>query len=464
MRAVGLRDETDFDGWRRAARALAAADVPPWEIAWTVSEGDLFGAGGAAPAPSRAVTVPAAFVDLARLVAHHRDRERFSLLYTLLWRLREERGLLEVAVDPLVARLERMAKAIRRDVHKMHAFVRFREMAGEDGLHHVAWFEPEHRILALAAPFFQRRFAAMRWSILTPEQSAHWNGMVLEIGAGAERPPAATDGAEALWRTYYASIFNPARLKVAAMRAEMPRKYWKNLPEAPLIAPLVAGAAVRTGAMVAAAPAPANPRPQRLAAMASDERPEAGSLAALGEEAAGCRRCPLWRPATQTVFGEGPQDAEIVLVGEQPGDREDLAGRPFVGPAGEVLDRALREAGIDRERVYVTNAVKHFKFAARGKRRLHQRPNAGEIEACRFWLAGELALLRPRLVVALGATALHSLAGKAMPVGRNRGRLLELGGLPVLATVHPSYLLRLPDAEAKAREYRLFVEDLKRAA
>lgn len=193
----------------------------------------------------------------------------------------------------------------------------------------------------------------------------------------------------------------------------------------------------------------------------TDREDETITIAGLRADAAHCKACPLWKPATQTVFGEGPETAEIVMVGEQPGDKEDLAGKPFVGPAGALLDRALEAAGVDRRKVYVTNAVKHFKVAQRGKRRLHQKPNGGEIEACRFWLASELAVLKPRLVVALGATALQSLAGKAMPVGKNRGRIMELGGVAVLPTVHPSYLLRVPDEDAKIREYNHFVADLK---
>ena len=188
-------------------------------------------------------------------------------------------------------------------------------------------------------------------------------------------------------------------------------------------------------------------------------------LERLREEAASCRACPLWKNATQTVFGEGPPHAPLMLVGEQPGDKEDIAGKPFVGPAGQMLDRALEEAGIDRNKAYVTNAVKHFKFVPRGKTRLHQKPNAAEIKACRPWYERELAAIKPDLVVAMGATAAQSVFGKITPINKNRGRLIDLDdGTKALVTVHPSYLLRLPDAEAKAREYQRFVDDLEIAA
>ncbi len=189
------------------------------------------------------------------------------------------------------------------------------------------------------------------------------------------------------------------------------------------------------------------------------------TLDSLREQASTCRACPLWKDATQTVFGEGPSHARVMLVGEQPGDKEDLAGHPFVGPAGQMLDRALEEAGIDRAKVYVTNAVKHFKFFPRGKFRLHQKPTTPEIKACRPWYERELAAIKPELVVALGATAAQCVFGKTTPINKNRGRLIDLAdGISALVTVHPSYLLRLPDEAAKASEYERFVDDLKIAA
>jgi DNA polymerase len=190
--------------------------------------------------------------------------------------------------------------------------------------------------------------------------------------------------------------------------------------------------------------------------------PPPSSLTMLRRQAAGCRGCDLWRHATQTVTGEGSAAAKLMLVGEQPGDKEDLAGHPFVGPAGQLLDRALAEAGIDRKTVYVTNAVKHFKYVPRGKRRMHQRPNAGEINICRWWLQQEFRLVRPRLVVALGRTAAQSLLGKAVTISALRGQFLALdGNAELFVTVHPSSLLRAPDEEERHRNLKLFVADLR---
>jgi len=184
-------------------------------------------------------------------------------------------------------------------------------------------------------------------------------------------------------------------------------------------------------------------------------------LDAARAQARDCTACELYKNATQTVFGEGPRDARVVIVGEQPGDAEDIQGHPFVGPAGRVLDRALADAGIDRSRVYVTNAVKHFKNEPRGKRRIHKKPSDAEIDACHPWLEHELAAIDPPLVIALGATAIRALAGHALPILANRGRLLELTPTTrMLVTVHPSYLLRVPP-EAQDTEYAKFVADLK---
>jgi DNA polymerase len=472
MQYITLDNETDFDGWRKTARTLALNDVKPSDVTWNVA-GDapeLF-APTTPPLepPNGTFNVSAKFVELAQIAILHRNPERFALLYRLLWRLRQNHDLLDIATDPDVNEIAAMAKAVRRDEHKMHAFVRFREIGREHKSHFVAWFEPEHHIVELAAPFFARRFADMPWSILTPDLCAHWDGHAVSITPGVSQSEAPTaDRLEETWRSYYASIFNPARLKVAAMRNEMPKKYWRNLPEASLIKPLIEGAGRTASAMIANAATEPHKAQKRMEPLKENDMPRKHArddIETLREDAADCRACPLYKDATQTVFGEGPPTARIMLVGEQPGDKEDLAGKPFVGPAGQMLDRALEEAGIDRRQVYVTNAVKHFKFVPRGKIRLHQKPNTPEIKACRPWYERELAAIQPELVVAMGATAAQSVFGKITPINKSRGRLIDLAeGTRALVTVHPSYLLRLPDAEAKAQEYRRFVQDLKIAA
>ncbi|MBR1191672.1 UdgX family uracil-DNA binding protein [Bradyrhizobium sp. AUGA SZCCT0240] len=468
MHTITLEHETDFDGWRKAARTLVLNDVSPADVTWRV-QGDapgLFESTTPLPDPPNATfNVPAKFVELAKAAILHRNSERFAILYRLLWRLRGNHDLLVVATDLDVARVSAMAKAVHRDEHKMHAFVRFREIGREQKSHFVAWFEPEHHIVELAAPFFARRFADMPWSILTPDVCAHWDGHAVSITPGVAKAEAPTeDRLEETWRRYYASIFNPARLKVKAMQAEMPKRYWRNLPEASLIKPLIANAERTASAMIAHAATEPH-KSQKRQEPPMKRKQAADDIETLREEAADCRACPLWKDATQTVFGEGPQAAQVMLVGEQPGDKEDLAGKPFVGPAGQMLDRALDEAGIDRSKVYVTNAVKHFKFVPRGKIRLHQKPNTPEIKACRQWYERERAAIKPALVVAMGATAAQSVFGKITPINKSRGRLIDLeDGTTALVTVHPSYLLRLPDADAKAREYQRFVADLKIAA
>ncbi len=469
-RAIVLAHEVDWDGWRSAARRLALDGVPPEEAVWSVREpDDLFAAAAEPPpdaAPAGTFNVSRALVALAQTVIQAREPARFALLYQLVWRAHAgERSLLDQVTDPDVQRAQRLAQAVRRDTHKMRAFVRFREVAEPEGTRYVAWFEPDHYIVEANAPFFERRFATMTWSILTPYRSAHWNGTELCFTAGASRAEVPDDDKlEAYWRAYFSSIFNPARLKVGAMTSEMPRKYWRNLPEAAAIPELIRGAAARVADMVER-PVISPEKPARVPAEPIAADPSDSPLAAARKEAAGCRACPLWEPATQTVFGEGPDDARLMFVGEQAGDQEDLAGRPFIGPAGQMFNKALAEAGIDRGSAYVTNAVKHFKFELRGRRRIHAKPDTGDINACRFWLDLERREVKPAITVLLGATAARAVLGKAITISRERGRPIVLdGNSQALVTVHPSYLLRLPDEESKQREYAAFVEDLRHAA
>jgi probable DNA metabolism protein len=471
---VILDGQTDFAGWRDAARRLALNDVPPQDIAWQVAESmpkDY--KPGLPETPAGAdLKVPRNFVEAAETAILHSDAERFALLYRLLWRLRSEPHLLNIASDLDIRRFGAMEKSVRRDIHKMRAFVRFRQVGEAPDERYAAWFEPDHFIVERNAPFFVRRFTGMRWTILTPYASADWDGERLAIGSGARRDEApAEDASEALWRTYYRNIFNPARLKVKAMQAEMPKKYWRNLPEASLIPDLIAGADEAAKEMIARVPSTPAPHHAKVQAKhwpapetsgESDDGGGARSIAQAREAAKHCRRCPLWRDATQAVFGEGPENARVIFVGEQPGDQEDIAGKPFVGPAGKVFDDVLEEAGLDRTLTYVTNAVKHFKFEPRGKRRIHSKPNAGEVKACRWWLDKELSLIEPDLVVALGATAGQSLLGKPVAITKMRGEVIEReDGLRVFLTIHPSFILRIRDPQDKLAERVRFLKDIK---
>lgn len=469
MHTVTLQALNDFEEWRKAARALLQGGIAPENVVWRdpSSDAGLFGEEPIASESQRPVgSVPPLFIELGRTAVAHSDPERFALLYRLLWRLQSDRTIMEVSSDVDVARLVRLASAVRRDSHKMKAFVRFKSISDDTGLERfAAWFEPEHYCLEMTAPFFVRRFDGMIWAIVTPYASAFWDGESLAFGPGGKRSDVPEDDAvEADWKTYFSSIFNPARLKVSMMKSEMPVKYWRNLPEAELIAPLIRGAKNAEQEMIeriASLPPSRHVRQKARVEDTLEPQSEIVSLADARAAVQGCQRCPLYEHATQAVFGEGPEHAQVMFVGEQPGDQEDLAGKPFIGPAGKVLDAAVEKVGIDRARVYVTNAVKHFKFEPRGKRRIHQKPDGGEVAACKFWLNLEIEFVKPKVIVALGATAAQSLLGRTATIGKLRGAPITMeDGTILFVTNHPSYLLRIPDREGQERERAKFEADL----
>ena len=470
---VRLANETDLDGFRQEARTLLARRVAPDHVHWSAGpyHDDLFATAPAPDddleAPTSGINVPAAFVELCHTVILHSEPQRFALLYRLLWRLVHEPGLRHDPLDPDMLKARELAQSVRRDIHKMHAFVRFRQVPdGDDPADplHVAWFEPDHHIVEANGPWFRRRFANMRWAILTPRRCVEWDRQQLRFRPGASRdeaPPA--DAGEQLWLTYYQSIFNPARLKLKMMQKEMPRKYWRNLPEAQLIAPLAAQAQERSGLMLEQ---PASVTLRRIPRFPDKPVlvPGTGSLPALQEAMEKCRECPIGALATQAVPGAGPLYASLMFVGEQPGDQEDLRGQPFVGPAGQLFERGLARVGLDRQAVFVTNAVRHFKFDLRGKRRIHKTPTQQEALACRHWLDEEIGLVQPRALVALGGTAARSLLGRPVAVLSERGQWFEReDGLRVLVTVHPSALLRM-QPELLPSAFEEFVRDLQLAA
>lgn len=459
MRSLPI--EPDFASWRTHARRALAEDLKPEDIYWLEagSADSLFSQiseVSTSPTSSPDVRlpefrVPKEFTELAELVACVRAPERWALLYRLLYRLTHgEPQVLWVAVDPDVHLARAWAKSVSKDIHKFHAFVRFKSVATEDGERFVAWHRPEHRCSRLAVPFFVNRFGDRSWSIFTPDESAHWNCEHLVFSAGVpEHEFQNVDLLDELWKSYYKSIYNPARINLKAMRSELSPKYWSSLPEATIIRDLM-----RTA-------------PARLQQMAANQNTSAevdakASLPELAAAASKCQACPLYAPATQTVFGEGAEGSEIMIVGEQPGNEEDLAGRPFVGPAGRVLDDALAAAGLDRKQIYVTNAVKHFKFEDRGKMRLHKKPSGRESQACRPWLEAEVARVRPRLILALGTTAGTSILGRLPKITEERGRVLKSRrfAADVLLSWHPAAILRSSTEAEKQQRLEQLRDDL----
>lgn len=506
---MSIAGSIDVNAWREQARALVLAGAEPAAVEWIDvddPQGSLHGPGAADvgplfPSPAHAagrrgppaqpspppLLVPRSFLALARLVLAHRDPGKWALLYRLLWRLtrgREGHGERHVLSNPLdddthAANL--MAKSVKRDAHKMKAFVRFRRVTSPSALggiaeHYLAFHKPEHPIIRLVAPFFARRFSVMAWTILTPSGSATWDTRSLTFGPPATRDQAGSpDALEDFWKTYYASVFNPARANPRAMTKEMPRKYWSTLPEAALIDDLLKNAPERTRAMAGRlAPGGAGAAAYVPAVARGAEGDPRVVLPQLAAAARSCRGCDLCERATQTVFGVGPPGARVMLVGEQPGDQEDLAGVPFVGPAGQVLNRALADvrgaggAGLDRDALYLTNAVKHFKWSPdpRGKRRLHARPSPAEVRACKPWLEAELHAVKPDVLVLLGSTAAQSLLGAGFRVTMSAGKvLLDTSLAPaVVATVHPSAVLRAPTPAQQQALRDQLTADLRTAA
>ncbi len=455
----------DFEAWRSAAREALTAGYTPEQVdlqdATAPTSMDLLTideapAGTPVPQPH----VPKAFLDAAKLVSVHRDPTRWNLLYRLLYRLQLQRDLLKVEVDEDVAELKQKEAQIRRDLHKMHAFVRFRkvEEPGPDGAtrdHFIAWYRPDHRLVHLAAPFFAERFAPMRWTILTPDESVSWDpeAKQLSYGAGTGKEAAPQeDELETLWRSYYGSIFNPARLNPEAMRSEMPVRYWQHLPEVSLLPELMGRAESRVSAMVTK---------QTKQPTAAPFVPGEHTIPVLQAAMPGCRGCELYEHATQVVPGVGNVQATLMLVGEQPGDQEDRQGAPFVGPAGGVLRKALQEVGISADEVFMTNAVKHFKFVQRGRLRLHQNPRMSEITACKPWLAAEIDAVQPKVILCLGASAAKSLLGGTFALMKERGTIKQTAFAErVMATVHPSAVLRAADEQGRAQLYQFLVDDL----
>jgi len=318
-----------------------------------------------------------------------------------------------------------------------------------------------HDVLPQVARHFARRMGSTSWMIATPAASMLWDGQTLHAGPALLRGAAEIDDAgEALWLTYYRSIFNPARVNADLLHSHIPARFWKNLPEGAIVPAMVSAAA--NGERRTGQAASVGQRSGATMIPITAERAQPTRVASTTLDQ--CRRCALWESATQAVPGVGPQTARIMLVGEQPGDQEDLAGLPFVGPAGAVLEQAMQEAGMARDSLYLTNAVKHFKWEPRGKRRLHKTPAQREILACHGWLEEEIRRVKPQVIVALGSTALKSvLQDGAASMAPLLGTPVQHAGRWVITVYHPSYVLRAADATSRRQAYTVLVDGLRRA-
>lgn len=460
---------SNFVEWREAARALLASGIPPEAVTWAGQGGaaDLL-VGEALPAaqtvPQAAVpkaSIPRSLMDMLQNAACCRQHDRWAFLYRVLWRWTHGEHDVQSAADIDGARLHQMVKAVRREEHDMHAYIRFRERAPELGdPRFVAWFEPAHDVLPQVAEHFVARMGKVTWLIATPDASVMWDGVTLHnTGPLVNSAADLVDSGEALWLTYYRSIFNPARLNAQLMQSHIPSRFWKHLPEGAIVPDMVSNAAMgarRTGQLKDVG----SRRGTTIPIAPADAQPERAQPTSLDE----CRRCELWEHATQAVAGVGPAQARIMIVGEQPGDQEDLQGKPFVGPAGQLLERVFGEAGVERRTIYLTNAVKHFKWEPRGKRRLHKTPAQKEIEACSYWYEKELASVQPDVIVALGSTALKAVLGtNHVTLKDTLGKPIRHQGKWVVTVYHPSYVLRVPDQATKDQAFRIMVEGLKMA-
>lgn len=448
-----------FEQWTTVARELLNEGVAPDQMLWSEEKQVQV----VKDTRTSRFRVPTGFVDGARRVFCHRSAERLPLLYRLLWRMTRggERHLMDVAVDPDVYQFLAMEKSVRRDAHKMTAFVRFRKqvVTAPDGSPqdcYIAWHRPDHRVVPLVASFFQDRFAPMRWSILTPDESIHWDGAELRYGPGCKHNPIETDSVEDVWRTYYSHTFNPARANARLMRKELPVRHWATLPEAQIIPELLAESSSRAEALV---------QEQAVSAREFFPPEEGRTLETLRVAAQKCEACSLCRIATNLVFGDGPAAASLMLVGEQPGDQEDLTGRSFVGPAGQLLTRALSDAGVARDDAYITSAVKHFKHEIIGKKRIHRSPNNAEVGACRPWLLEQMRLVKPRVLVCMGVTAAQAVLGRKVTLRDVRGQWMSTAQCEnTFVTTHPAAILRTMGSEEQAAAYKQFVTELREAA
>lgn len=436
--------QADFDrtfiGWRDFARKMILEKRAPQSIQWSSGNLSLFSLNTNEEEQTHSKTknestyfsVPLDFLRLAEKVAYARDEDRWDLLYRLLYRLQfENRDLMNIDVDPDVYRALNLAHAVRRDIHKMHAFVRFKKKVKNCEDIYVAWHQPEHLIVQLAAPFFVRRFGDKPWAIFTPDESAHWDLKNLSFAPGLpQREFQDEDYWDEIWKTYYKSIFNPARIKIKMMKSEMPPKYWSSMPETSLIQTLVREA------------------PQRLQQMALNHNnvayvPESNSLEEIHGALKSCRACPLYKKNEElqpAVCGLGHINAKIMIVEDKPSQ------------CGEILDQVLEQNNIPKEKLFLTNAVKHRKIS---------KPTGSEIHACKPWLEAEIKYIKPKIIVVLGSTAALAILGRLPTISKERGKIIRGSAFAevIILSWSPSNISQISDKKEASLRLQQLNED-----
>lgn len=480
MPLIQLANEIDFEGWRTAARSLLAQSITPENVKWRISSKipELFDTPVFMPTQmlDPQLSVPRDFFELCKTAILYRDPLRFDLLYRLLWRIRKERDLLQ-SLDSDVVDVKSMAQAVMSDLQNMKSSMRFESVhiRENDKLWSgfVAWFEPSHFIVQASGSFFIERLPNTRWFILTPDICMHWDGKVLSDSPGkrkVEEP--GPDDEDKIWRAYHRSISDQAWLKVPAMQSQIPKNHWRNLPEAERLPNGFINIDNRKNAVSIVKPIEAEQNIGK--SVAKKEMGFISNLDVMGVKAALHRlniemlaniEFKLAEYSTQAVLGSGVAPSDIMLLAEQPSELDDLAGELFIGPLGKVLDQALQDAGMERPGVYVTNLLKHFKFRLQGFRRLPLKPGVENIKIYLPWLQGEIDIVQPRLIVAMGSMAAHTMTGKTPDMEVDRGKIFPVSdGRQVLVTYHPAFILGTSDKATRRLRYETLVADLKLAA
>ena len=475
--------EPSFAAWRRAARELLRQGVEPERIEWVEFDSVDTGISSvAAPDNSAAPVVatpaiPRELLAWLKTAACFCAPDRWSLLYRILWRWTHgERHVLDPQ-DADGALLDQRIQSVEHETNDLVTLTLFRRRDPSMGApEFVGWYEPHHDLLAQAAERFAERMGDSTWMLATPQGAVFWNGMLLRISRPAaddgetscpehqqQNPPATqalppgamageattSEPTEALWLAYYASAFNGAP-------APVPLRYWRTPPVGPPLPAQLARERSRLGAQSRTVTVPEMP-PLEYSAVTPPLREPTGPLAT-------CRRCALWRNAKQAVAGAGPAQAALMVVGEQPGEHENQHGAPFTGPAGQLLDTVLARAGLDRAALYLTYAVKHYKWETLEQQRVHRTPARREVEACQYWLEHELTQIAPRVVVTLGATALKALTGAHVNLSEYLGQTIDHGGRLIVPTWHPSYALKMVDGRLREDIVAGMVAAFSRAA